>query len=211
MIKRTSLIMCFLINTFAAIGCSMAPAYLIVEAIDTDESAQQPKWIALSINDSWSQGPSEPSPVRRADYLSDRNSSIASAFLHVPAGESIVSIPPSSYRLAYVSFRQDRLSGDIARLSNPNTVSTQAPGAQQFTLRPNTIYFVGSIRLTKFGPLSYQVEIAPEQQVLQRACEKSPELFLQFPVRVLFDPNPEKEYRIDCGGGRLAEGLEVEQ
>jgi len=145
-------------------------AYVLIDAFIPGSKARQPTWIG----------------VRKA----------RGKFIHIPAGESIVAIKPGKYRLSHLDFQKNKASGrgtlDIPSGRTPLT----------FTAASNAINYFGIVDLEQTGWGSheriYTVSLRPSKSLLEKACDKQPELFSRYPVYFPQEDGSIKKVRIRC-------------
>ena len=144
-------------------------AYLVIDATVIPASAKQPTWIALS----------------------DRG-----RLIHVPASESIVPIKPGHYWVKHIDFGKSDLSASGTVSSEP------APGFFRINAIANAITHVGVIELKRERRRSsrtdYTTNVRVSSELLRRACNKSPEVFLRFPLTYVDDAGELKSKRVRC-------------
>ena len=135
-------------------GTAADEAYLLIDSIVTPTNKKQPTWIALSGN-------------RRA--------------VHLPAGESILSIEPGRYWVEHIDFGENKHFGFGTVNWDPG------PGLFSFTVFPDAITYVGIVELNMGQQRPYETDYTPRlrfvPELLEWACHKNPSAFSKLPVK----------------------------
>lgn len=141
-------------------------AYLIIEATVSDKELNQPNRIYLS------RGSSSP--------------------IEISANSSIVAVYPGRYRISGIYFHADKYYGVGSLTITEENI---------FDVGAGKIYLIGNLVLYKTFALTensdpmYTINLVNDIQILQRACERSPQVFEAFPINTF---GKSSEFKLDC-------------
>lgn len=161
----------FILTLFIISNCSLAAeAYLIIDAVRLPSTKNQLTWIALK-------------KKGQARYV------------HLRAGESIVSVEPGIYSLKHIDFQKNQRSGI-------GTLIFDRQNEMKFEAVPDSITYVGLIHIKFYGwrkgEKKYDAQIRQADKIFEWACYKRPDLFEQKAVRFPAEDGSIKQLRIRC-------------